>query len=86
VNTSVGGMTCYGVVNNTTFAWGVPFNFPRPSQHQTGYQLPDEMFIANANFSKWIYFSRSALLTTSDGSGAEEPLTVLNVVGDVGSL
>ena len=61
VDTMYGGNSYYGVIDRTDWTWSVPFNKPRPAHAgQIGYSMPDEMLIANADFSKWVYFPRSS--------------------------
>ena len=61
----------YGVVDRSDWTWSVPFNAPRPAHSgQTSYSMPDEMFIANADCTQWMYFSRSML--DGDGQGMRQ--------------
>jgi hypothetical protein len=73
-----GGETYYGTRDQTNAQWSVPFTFRRPAhQADSAYAMPDEMFIGNRDFSKWIYLSCSQLDTRFQGSGGTTLLSVL---------
>ena len=73
-----GGETYYGTRDQTNAQWSVPFTFRRPAhQADSAYAMPDEMFIGNGDFSKWIYLNRSQLDTRFQGSGGPTSLNVL---------
>jgi len=79
LHTFYGGGCYYGTRDNTTYQWGVPFNFRRPTHSgDTGYEAPDEMMIASGNFEQWVCFDRSNLDGNNTGSIRSVHATDLN--------
>jgi len=62
VATTYGGSSYYGSRDHNGNVWSVPFNAARPGHEANAtYSWPDEMFITNVDFTRWVYFDRVVL-------------------------